>query len=152
MKQFLLPIVTLGSEELYVGIAHPFSSQIACWNNPTIQPTIVHSNQANGWGHSDWYYFPIMSLKNGTDVRSGESGYNIDNRTEVNPQGPVRTIIPDINILRSFPIRWLSDFTNWDLMSHDVGQSEEHVCNDIYKNAPELKKLSAKIVFYLLDL
>ena len=95
--QFWLPIENLGSEKFLVGIAHTLSNHRTRHNDPTIQPTIFHSNQETGWVHSDWEYFHIGSLKSGTDVRSGGFGKNIDYRTGLNTQVPIRTIIPDIN-------------------------------------------------------
>ena len=45
MKQYLFPIETLDSEDLLVGIAHPFRIHGARQNDMAIQPAIVHSNQ-----------------------------------------------------------------------------------------------------------
>ena len=49
VKQLLFKIDTVGSGELSVGIAQPFSSHRGHWNNLTIKPTIVHYNQAIVW-------------------------------------------------------------------------------------------------------
>ena len=62
----------------------------------TIQPTISHFKQEAVPGHSDWYHFLIGSLNNGIDVP--RSRLNIDNRTEMNSQGPIVTTIPESNI------------------------------------------------------
>ena len=51
-----------------VGIAHPFRTHAANQNEPTIQPNLVHSNQATGSGHIYWDYSPLRSLDSGTDV------------------------------------------------------------------------------------
>ena len=135
MNQFLLPIGTIESEELSAGITHPFRSHRVLQNNPTIKPTIFHYNQATGCGNSDQYCFPLGSLKSGTDVQSGGSRRNIDNCTWVNPQGPIRIIIPDINSTSISAFSELSDFTNWKRSRHDAGQIEDPICNNIYKNA-----------------
>ena len=68
IKQFLLPIETVWSEEFFVGITPSFRSHGSRCNYPNIQPNIVHYNQATGWGHSDWDYLPLGILKSGTDV------------------------------------------------------------------------------------
>ena len=53
VKQFLLLIETVGSEEFSVLIMHPFRSHGARRNNLTIQLTIIHSNQSARWLPSD---------------------------------------------------------------------------------------------------
>ena len=145
MKQFLLPIVTVGSEELSVVISHPFSSHRARWNNLTIQLTIVHYNQAIVWWHSDWYFF-IRIFKSGIDVQSRWFGNNIYNLTGVDPQGPIGTISPDINSARSFPFTWMSYFINCNAPSRDAGRSEDHVGSDIFKNAGSEKRFEIEKV------
>ena len=60
-------------------------------NNPTIQPTIVHSNQSIVPVHIDWDYFPLGGLYSVTDVPRFR--WNHDNRTGMNPQGPIVTTI-----------------------------------------------------------
>ena len=92
--QVLLKVKTGGYEKFLVGIAHPFRNHRARWNEPNIQPTILHSNQDTGWGHSDQEYYPLRSLKSGTDIISVGYGRNIDTHTWVNPQGTIRTVIP----------------------------------------------------------
>ena len=67
-KQFSLLMGTIGSEELSVGITHPFRSHRARRKNTTIQPTIVQSKQSTGWGHSDQDYTPLGILNSGTYV------------------------------------------------------------------------------------
>ena len=59
----------------------------------TIQMTIVHLKQANGPVHIDWNHFLIGFLNSGIDVTS--SGWNIDNRTRMNPQGTIVNTIPE---------------------------------------------------------
>ena len=59
----------------------------------TIQPTIIHSNQATRPGHNDQDYFPIGSLDSGTDVT--RYGWNIENQTGMNPQVRIVTTIPE---------------------------------------------------------
>ena len=43
-----------GSLKFSVGITQTFRTHRENQNNMTIQPTIVHYNQATGWVHSDW--------------------------------------------------------------------------------------------------
>ena len=69
--------------KLSVVVANPFRNHKANRKKPTIQPTIVHFNQATVPGHSDWDYFPLGSLDSGTDVPI--SGRNIYNHTGMNP-------------------------------------------------------------------
>ena len=57
-----------GSEKFLAGIVHPFRNHKASPNELIIQPTINKSNQSTIQGHSDWYYFPLGSLKSGTYV------------------------------------------------------------------------------------
>ena len=103
MKQFLLPIKNVGSEEFSVGIAHPFGSHKACRNGPTIQTTIPQSNQVTRWGHSDWEFPPLGILKSGTDVKSGIFGRNINNHTGVNPQDTPKPLARILTEQRSSP-------------------------------------------------
>ena len=51
-----------GSVKLLVDIANPFRTHKANRKYPNIQPTIVHSNQATGPGHSDQDYSSLGSL------------------------------------------------------------------------------------------
>ena len=104
-------------------------------NYPNIQPTIVHSNQAKLWGHSDWYYSSLGSFNSVTDFRSGGSGRNIDNRIRMNSQGPIGTIIPETNSVRRFPFRRMLYFTNWNTTGNDARRSEDPVCNNIFENS-----------------
>ena len=97
LAQVLLLTEIWGSVKLLVGIDHPYRTHRENQNDPTMQPTIIHSNQSTVWIHSDQDYSPLGILDSGTDVRSLGSGQNIDNCTRVNPQGPVRTRIPDTN-------------------------------------------------------
>ena len=76
-------------------IADPFSTDTENRTDPTIQPTVVHLNQATGLGNSDRNHPPLISLDSGTDVPI--SGRNIYNRTGMNPQGPIVTTIPEYN-------------------------------------------------------
>ena len=85
--QVSFPTEIVGSENISVGIAHLFRTHRANRNDRTIQPTIIHSNQSSGQGHSDGDYSPLGSLDSGTDAQRGGSGRNIDNCTGVNPQG-----------------------------------------------------------------
>ena len=102
--QVLLPTEIGGSVKFLVGIAHPLINHTANWNDPTIQPTIVHPNQSNGRGNSDQNYSPIGSLDSGNDVRIGVSGWNINNLTGVKPHGPTGTMITNNNSVRNCDI------------------------------------------------
>ena len=69
----------------------------------------------------------------------------------MNPQGTIKTTIPDIKSARRFPFRGISYFTNWNISWHDAGKSEDPVYNNIFKNAGrkkvlKLKKVNAKIL------
>ena len=70
--------------------------------DPTIQPTIVHLNQATGPGHSDQNHFPIRILNSGIDIP--RSGRNIDNLFGMNLQVPIVTKTPKSNIDNNFYI------------------------------------------------
>ena len=94
--QVLLPTEIGESVKLSVGIGNQFRNHTANRTYPTIQPTITHSDQPTGPGHNDRDYSTLGSLDSGTDVPI--SGRNIDNRTEMNPQGPMMTIILESNI------------------------------------------------------
>ena len=119
MNHFFLSIGTVEYEDLLVVITHPFRSHISYCNNPYIKPTIVHLNQATGWGHNDHEYFTLRSFDIGTAVQSGLSGRNIDNRTGVNLKGTIGTIITDIESKRISPFKDLSHLTNWNASGHD---------------------------------
>ena len=114
---------------MLVGIAHPFRTHRANWHGPTIQPNITHSNQATGWGHSDWDYPPLRILDSGTDIRSRGSGQKIDNHTGVNPQGPIGTIIPYTNSASNCDISTPSSgrWTSTTVARHDMMQRKVKV-------------------------
>ena len=57
-----------GSVKFSVGIVHTFMTHTENRDGLTIQPTIVHSDQATGPVLSYWDYFPIRILDSGTDV------------------------------------------------------------------------------------
>ena len=103
-SQVLLLTEIGGSVKLLVGITHPFRTHTENRNDPTIQPTTVHSNQVTGLVYSYRDHLPLSSLKSGTDVWIGVSGKNIYNRTGLNPKGPIGTIIPDTNIVSNYDI------------------------------------------------
>ena len=91
--QILVPTTEIGESIKYsMGISNPFRADTLNRTDPTIQPTTAHCNQAAGLGHSDKNHFPLVILDSGTDVP--KSGWNIDNRTGINPQGPIVTTIP----------------------------------------------------------
>ena len=93
--QVLLPTKIGGSIKLLVGIANSFKTNKVNRMDLTIRPTIVHSNQLTIPGHSDQDYFLLGSLDSGTDAPI--SGPNIDNRTRMNPHGPIVTTILESN-------------------------------------------------------
>ena len=103
-SQVLLLTEIGGFVKLLVGITHPFRTHTENRNDPTIQPTTVHSNQVTGLVYSYRDHLPLSSLKSGTDVWIGVSGKNIHNRTGLNPKGPIGTIIPDTPIQTSVPL------------------------------------------------
>ena len=74
-----------------VSIANPLRYDTVIQTDPNIQPTIVHFKQATIPGGSDWNHLPIGSFNIGIYVPI--SGRNIDNRTKMNPQGPIVTTI-----------------------------------------------------------
>ena len=78
-----------------MGITDPFRTDTTNRRNPIIQPTIVQFYQDTILVHSDQNHFPIGSLDSGTDAPI--SGRNIDNRTEMNPQGPIGTTTLESN-------------------------------------------------------
>ena len=63
--------------------------------NPTNQPTIFNINQVTIPRHSDWKHFLIRSFNSGIYVPI--YGQNIDNRTGMNPHGPIMTTIQESN-------------------------------------------------------
>ena len=141
LDQFLLPIETEGYEKFSVGIVYPFRTHRVTRNNLTIQSTIFQYNQATGWGKIDQYYFTLSSLKSYYDVWSGGSRGNIDNRTKVNPQGPLGTIIPETNSLSNSDIfnsvRKTSDISDrivsWNV--EEKIESENLGGNNFFENA-----------------
>ena len=93
--QFLLQTEIGGSIKFLVGITNPLMTHTENQTDPTIQPTIVHPNQTTGPVQSDRYHYPLGILKSSTDVP--RSGWNIDNRTVMNTQGPTVTTLPESN-------------------------------------------------------
>ena len=78
-----------------MGITEPFSTDAKNMRNPIIQPAIVQLYQETTTVHSDQNHSPLGSLDSGTDIPI--SGRNIDNRTGMNPQGPIGTTILESN-------------------------------------------------------
>ena len=97
-SQVLFPTEIEGSVKLSVGIVHPFRTHTVNRNDPTIKPTIIHSNQSTGPVHIDQDYSPLGNFYSGTYILIGGSGRNIDSCTGVNPQGTIKTIILEPNI------------------------------------------------------
>ena len=64
--------------------------------DPTTQPTIFHLKQSTLTRHSDRNHFPIGILDSGIHVP--RSGWNIYNRTGMNPQRPIGNTITYSNI------------------------------------------------------
>ena len=100
-----------GSVKFSVGITNPFRTNTTNRTDPNIQPTTVHCKQATVLGHSDQYHTPLWSLDSGTDVP--RSGRNIDNRTSMNPEGPIVTTIPYSNSAGNFNILYLVRITSY---------------------------------------
>ena len=91
-----MPITEIGGAVKHsMGIAHLFKADTSNKRDPTIKPTILHFSQDTGPGHIDWNNFPIRILNRVIDVP--RSGQNIDNRTGMNPQGPIFTTILESN-------------------------------------------------------
>ena len=88
--QILLPTTEIGG---YVSITNTLRTGTAIHTHPNIQPTIFHTKKMTRTGKSDRKYFPIGNLNSGIDVP--RSGRNIDNRTGINPQGPIMTTITE---------------------------------------------------------
>ena len=61
--------------------------------DPTFQPTIVHLKQSTVRVHSDRKHVPVSSLN--SDNNFPISKMNVDNHTEMKPQGPIVTTIPE---------------------------------------------------------
>ena len=99
LAQILLPTENGGSVKFSLGIVNSFRTHTENRMDPTIQPTIVHSNQANRPVLSDWYHLPLSSLCSGTDVPRSRGG--IDNCTGMKPQEPIVTMIPYYNNARN---------------------------------------------------
>ena len=78
-----------------MGIANPFKTYKANQMNPNIQPNIFHLIHLTGPVHSGWIHFPISILESGIDVPIYRQ--NIGNSNEMNPQGPILTMIPESN-------------------------------------------------------
>ena len=94
--QILIPTTEIcGSVKYSMGITNLFRTDTENRTDPNIQPTIVYLNQATLMVHSYWNHFSLGSLDSVTDVP--RSGRNIDNRTWINPQGPIVNTIPDSN-------------------------------------------------------
>ena len=95
-SQISLPTTEIGGSVKYsMGITNPFRTNKENWTDPTIQPTIVHFNQSTVPVHRDRNHSTFGSLDSSTDVP--RSRRNIDNRTGMNPQGPIVTMIPEYN-------------------------------------------------------
>ena len=84
-----------GSVNYSMGIANPLRTDEVNRKDPTIQPTIIQSNQATGTVHS--YCNPplIGILDCSTDITG--SGRNFDNSVGINPQVSIMTTIPESN-------------------------------------------------------
>ena len=85
-----------------ISIGDQLSSDTENLTNPTIKPTIFYSKQATGPGHSDWNHLPIGILNTGIDVPIYRQ--NIDNHTDMNPQGPISTTVLESNRAHNFDI------------------------------------------------
>ena len=79
-----------------VSIANTLRTDTENHKDPNIQPTTIHIKQSSRPRHSERNHFHIGSLNSGIDVP--RYGWNIDNRTEMNPQRPIITTISESNI------------------------------------------------------
>ena len=91
-SQILFLTTELGGS---VSITNILRTDTSNQTNPNIKPTIIHLKQAKVPGHNDQNHFPIKGSNSGIDVPI--SRRNIDNRTRINPQGPIVTMIPESN-------------------------------------------------------
>ena len=103
--QVSLPTEIGGFVKISVGIANPFRNNTSNCMDPTIQLTIIHSNQATVPEHSGWDYSPLGSLDSVTDVIRYRQ--NIDSCTGMNPQGITMTMIPESNSARKWLVPYL---------------------------------------------
>ena len=90
--KILFPTTEIGGSE---SNANPLRAGTENRTDPTIKKTIVHFKQTTVPGKIDQNQFPISNLNSGIDVPI--HGYNIDNRTGINPQGPIVTTIQESN-------------------------------------------------------
>ena len=103
LDQILFPTTKIGgSVKHLIGIANLFRTNTKKWMDPTIQTKNFHLNQETVMGHSDQKHPPLSSLDSGTDVT--RSTRNIDNLTDMIPQGPIATNVPDYNRANNYNI------------------------------------------------
>ena len=96
LAQILLTTTEIeGSVKYLMGIANPFRTDKVNRKDPTIQPTIIQSNQATGMVHSDCNHPLLGILDCGTDITG--SGRNFDNSIGINPQVSIMTKIIESN-------------------------------------------------------
>ena len=124
--QVSLPTEIGGSVKFLLGNVNPFRTHTENRADLTIQPTIVHSNQANVLGHNYQYHFPLGILYSGTNIPI--SGHNIDNRTGMTLQGPIITTISESKSVSNCDIfdsvRRMSDIAYRGLPCHGAENSE----------------------------
>ena len=134
--KILFPATEIGG---YVSITNTLRSDTVNIIDPTIKPIIVHFKQKTGLGHSDWNHPPIGRFISSIDVP--RYWRNIDNRTGMNPQGPIVTLITESNRENNCNIfdlvRRTSDITYRRSMWHVTMKSESENLrgNKIIENA-----------------
>ena len=142
-----------------MGIANPIRTDTENLMDSTIQPTIVQLNWATATGHIDQNHSLLGTLDSGTDVP--RSGRNIDNHTEMNPQGPIMNTIPKSNranncnifnlVIRNFDLTNTGSLWNGTMKSKSENLVENHGGKKTSKMMSakiisKLKKLGAKIL------
>ena len=126
-----------------VSIANTLRTDTVNWKDPNIQPTIVHLKQATGLGHSDRNHF-LNRLVN-SDIYIPRYVGNIDNRTGMDPQGPIMNTVPKSNrssiynifksVNRTFDIVYRGSLWHVTIKSESENLVENIRGNNIFKNA-----------------
>ena len=143
LYQILFSTTEIGGS---VSIANTLRNGTENLTDPTIQPTIFNLKQATGTGHSERNHLTIGSLNSGIDVPKYRQ--NIDNRTGVNPQGPIVTTIPDSNRSNNCNIfdlfRKTSDIAYMGLPRHGTMKNESKNLVENLRGKKNFKLLRAK--------
>ena len=135
-----------------ISIVKTLKADTENWKDTTIQQTIFQFKQANVPGNSDLNHFLIGSFNSGIDVT--RPGRNIDNRTGVNPQGHIVTIIPESNranncnifdsIRRTSYLAYRSSAWHGTLKSESEKLTRKKIENAEYKNNSKVEKVGRK--------